>query len=48
MTERAIELVLIFTSILFIVDPFAVIPTFLAMTMRDSAAQRRVLASSSG
>ena len=44
MTERAIELVLIFTSILFIVDPFAVIPTFLAMTMRDSAAQRRVLA----
>ena len=44
MTERAIELVLIFTSILFIVDPFAVIPTFLAMTMRDSAGQRRVLA----
>ena len=44
MTERAIELVLIFTSILFIVDPFAVIPTFLAMTVRDSAAQRTVLA----
>ena len=44
MTERAIELVLIFTSILFIVDPFAVIPTFLAMTVRDSAAQRKVLA----
>jgi len=44
MTERAIELVLIFTSILFIVDPFAVIPTFLAMTVRDSPAQRRVLA----
>jgi len=44
MTERAIELVLIFTSILFIVDPFAVIPTFLAMTMRDSPEQRRVLA----
>ena len=44
MTERAIELVLIFTSILFIVDPFAVIPTFLAMTVRDSAEQRRVLA----
>jgi len=43
-TERAIELVLIFTSILFIVDPFAVIPTFLAMTVRDSAAQRKVLA----
>jgi len=44
MTERTIELVLIFTSILFIVDPFAVIPTFLAMTMRDSPQQRRVLA----
>lgn len=38
------ELLLIFTSVLFIVDPFAVIPTFLAMTVRDSAAQRRVLA----
>jgi len=44
MSERAIELVLIFTSILFIVDPFAVIPTFLAMTVRDSPDQRRVLA----
>ncbi|HEY3220614.1 MAG TPA: NAAT family transporter [Gemmatimonadales bacterium] len=44
MTERAIELVLIFTSILFIVDPFAVIPTFLAMTVRDSPLQRRLLA----
>lgn len=38
------ELLLIFTSILFIVDPFAVIPTFLAMTLRDSPPQRRVLA----
>jgi len=38
------ELLLIFTSILFIVDPFAVIPTFLAMTLRDSPQQRRVLA----
>jgi multiple antibiotic resistance protein len=36
-----IDLLLIFTSILFIVDPFAVIPTFLAMTTRDSPAQRR-------
>jgi multiple antibiotic resistance protein len=44
LTERAVELVLIFTSILFIVDPFAVIPTFLAMTARDAPAQRRVLA----
>ena len=35
---------LVFTSILFIVDPFAVVPTFLAMTERDSAEQRRVLA----
>lgn len=44
MDQRLIELLLIFTSILFIVDPFAVIPTFLAMTARDSPAQRRVLA----
>src|SRR3954468_431181 len=44
MSERAIELVLIFTSVLFIVDPFAVIPTFLAMTARDTPAQRRILA----
>ena len=26
------ELLLVFTSVLFIVDPFAVIPSFLAMT----------------
>lgn len=39
-----IELLLIFTSILFIVDPFAVIPSFLAMTARDSLEQRRVQA----
>jgi multiple antibiotic resistance protein len=38
------DLILIFTSILFIVDPFAVIPTFLAMTSRDSPEQRRILA----
>jgi len=38
------ELLLIFTSILFIVDPFAVIPSFLAMTARDTPQQRRVLA----
>lgn len=44
MNQRVMELLLIFTSVLFIVDPFAVIPTFLAMTVRDSAAQRRVLA----
>jgi len=38
------HLLLVFTSVLFIVDPFAVVPTFLAMTERDPAAQRRVLA----
>ena len=38
------ELLLVFTSILFIVDPFAVVPTFLAMTERDAPEQRRVLA----
>ncbi len=38
------ELLLVFTSILFIVDPFAVVPTFLAMTERDTPGQRRVLA----
>jgi multiple antibiotic resistance protein len=38
------EFLLIFTSILFIVDPFAVVPTFLAMTPRDSPEQRKVLA----
>lgn len=44
MSQRVIGLVLIFTSVFFIVDPFAVIPTFLAMTFRDTAEQRRVLA----
>jgi MarC family membrane protein len=38
------DLLLVFTSVLFIVDPFAVIPTFLAMTERDTQAQRRVMA----
>jgi multiple antibiotic resistance protein len=38
------DLLLVFTSVLFIVDPFAAVPTFLAMTERDSPAQRRVLA----
>jgi multiple antibiotic resistance protein len=44
MMARAIELLLIFTSVLFIVDPFAVIPTFLAMTARDTPEQRRLQA----
>ena len=38
------ELLLVFTSVLFIVDPFAVVPTFLAMTERDAPEQRRLLA----
>ena len=38
------DLLLIFTSVLFIVDPFAAVPSFLAMTERDPPAQRRVLA----
>ncbi len=38
------ELLLIFTSVLFIVDPFAAVPSFLAMTARDTPAVRRVLA----
>jgi len=42
--QRVMELLLTFTSVLFIVDPFAVIPTFLAMTARDTPQQRRVLA----
>ena len=44
MNQRVMELLLIFTSILFIVDPFAVIPTFLAMTARDTPELRRVQA----
>ena len=38
------ELLLVFTSVLFIVDPFAVVPSFLAMTARDTPATRKVLA----
>jgi multiple antibiotic resistance protein len=38
------DLLLVFTSVLFIVDPFAAVPTFLAMTERDSPEQRRLLA----
>lgn len=37
----AVELLLIFTSVFFIVDPFAAVPTFLAMTARDTPKQRR-------
>jgi multiple antibiotic resistance protein len=35
------ELVLVFTSILFIVDPLIVIPSFLAMTQQDSIEMKR-------
>ena len=38
------ELLLIFTSVLFIVDPFAAVPSFLAMTARDTPAARRAMA----
>lgn len=38
------ELLLVFTSVLFIVDPFATVPSFLAMTARDAPETRRVLA----
>jgi multiple antibiotic resistance protein len=38
------ELLLIFTSVLFIVDPFAAVPSFLAMTERDTPASRRAMA----
>lgn len=38
------ELLLVFTSIFFIVDPFAAVPSFLAMTERDTPEHRRLLA----
>jgi multiple antibiotic resistance protein len=38
------ELFLIFTSVLFIVDPLTAVPAFLAMTQRDSPAVRRLMA----
>jgi len=38
------QLFIIFTSILFIVDPFAAVPSFLAMTERDPAPLRRRMA----
>ena len=34
-------LLLVFTSVLFIVDPFAAVPSFLAMTARDTPETRR-------
>lgn len=38
------DLLLVLTSVLFIVDPFATVPSFLAMTEKDTPAFRRVLA----
>jgi multiple antibiotic resistance protein len=38
------DLLLVFTSVLFIVDPFATVPSFLAMTERDTPDMRRTLA----
>lgn len=38
------ELFLIFTSVLFIVDPLTAVPTFLAMTARDTPEARRKMA----
>ncbi len=38
------ELFLIFTSVLFIVDPLTAVPTFLAMTARDPPEARRKMA----
>lgn len=38
------QLFLIFTSILFIVDPLTAVPTFLAMTARDPPEVRRLMA----
>ena len=38
------DVLLIFTSVFFIVDPFAAVPAFLAMTHRDSPTQRRAMA----
>lgn len=44
MVKTLQELFLIFTSILFIVDPLTAVPTFLAMTARDTLETRRLMA----
>jgi len=44
MVKTLQELFLIFTSVLFIVDPLTAVPTFLAMTQRDVPAVRRLMA----
>jgi multiple antibiotic resistance protein len=42
--QVAQDLLLVLTSVLFIVDPFATVPSFLAMTERDTPEMRRTLA----
>ena len=44
MVKTLQELFLIFTSVLFIVDPLTAVPTFLAMTQRDAPVVRRLMA----
>jgi MarC family membrane protein len=41
MLHQLEALLLVFTSVLFIVDPFAAVPSFLAMTARDAPPVRR-------
>ena len=44
MVKTLQELFLIFTSVLFIVDPLTAVPSFLAMTARDTPEVRRAMA----
>lgn len=44
MMQQLQELFLILTSVLFIVDPLTAVPTFLAMTARDTPETRRAMA----
>ncbi|HZI22711.1 MAG TPA: MarC family protein [Gemmatimonadales bacterium] len=44
MVKTLQDLFLVFTSVLFIVDPLTAVPTFLAMTARDTPATRRLMA----
>ena len=44
MVKTLQELFLVFTSVLFIVDPLTAVPTFLAMTARDTPETRRLMA----
>lgn len=44
MVKTLQDLFLVFTSVLFIVDPLTAVPTFLAMTARDTPETRRLMA----